>query len=133
MANIVIKIDLEALNSGVNQSVDDDYGEFACPLVTHDPESNADHKQYAINEFDYGQSKGDEKCGVCTFYNIKSEMMDCIEQGMEESFGLGYCTKLDFVCAADHWCKAFSEGGPMTDFEDMDDLEPIEGGSKDIF
>lgn len=133
MANIVIKIDLDALSSGVNQSVDDDYDEFACPLATHDDEVNSEHRQNAIDNYEYQLSTKDEKCGICKYYNIKSQMMDCIEQGMKDSFGVGYCTKLDFVCSADNVCSAYEAGGPMTDFENMDDLEPIEGGSKDIF
>jgi len=85
MANIVIKIDMEELSSGINQVVDDDYeDDFACPLVTHDKETNEDHKQYAMDEFSYGPSpknweKKPEKCGICEYYNIRSEMMDCIE------------------------------------------------------
>ena len=134
MVKVVINIDMDALSSGINQSVDDDFGdEFACPLVTHDQETNQEHKQYAVDEFDYGESKDEEKCGVCGHYNIKSEMIDCIEEGMKQSFGLGYCEKLDFVCAADHWCNAYMVGGPMTDFDDMNEFEPLEGGSKDIF
>ena len=55
MARIVINIDMEELASGINQVVDDDYEEdFACPLVTHDKETNEDHKQYAVDEFSYG-------------------------------------------------------------------------------
>lgn len=140
MAKIVINIDMDALTSGINQAVDDDYGneDFACPLVTHNEEINDEHRQYAIDEFKYGPSpenweKKPQKCGICEYYNIKSEMMECIEQGMKDSFGVGYCTKLDFVCAADNVCNAYEAGGPMTDYDDMDDLEPIEGGSKDIF
>jgi len=139
MANIVIKIDMEQLSSGINQVVDDDYEEdFACPLVTHDEETNEDHKQYAVDEFSYGPSpknweKKPEKCGICEYYNIRGEMMDCIEQGMGESDGVGYCTKLDFVCSAENTCNAYEAGGPMTDYDDIDEIEPLEGGSKDIF
>lgn len=134
MAKIVINIDMDALSDGINQAVDDDFGnEFACPLSTHNKEVNEDHKQYAADEHSYGESKNKEKCGVCEYYNIKSEMIDCIEEGMGESMGIGYCEKLDFVCSADNWCDAFEAGGPITDFDDINELEPIEGGSKDIF
>ena len=139
MARIVINIDMDALNNGINQVVDDDFDvEFACPVVTHDPELNEENKQNAIDQFSYGTSpdtweKKPEKCGICEYYNIKSEMMDCIEEGMGETFDVGYCTKLDFVCSAENTCNAYEAGGPMTDFDDMGELEPIEGGSKDIF
>ena len=143
MAKIVINIDMESLTSGINQVVDDDYedemeGEFACPLVTHDMETNAENRQYAVDEFSYGPSpknweKKPQKCGICEYYNIRQQMMECIEEGMGDSEGVGYCTKLDFVCSAENTCNAYEDGGPMTDYEDMDDNEPLEGGSKDIF
>jgi hypothetical protein len=143
MAKIVINIDMESLTSGINQVVDDDYedemeGEFACPLVTYDEEMNADNRQYAVDEFSYGPSeknweKKPQKCGICEYYNIRHEMMECIAEGMGDSEGVGYCTKLDFVCSEANVCNAYEEGGPMTDYEEMDDMEPIEGGSKDIF
>ena len=138
MAKIVINIDMDAINDGINQVVDDDFGDFACPLATHDEETNEDHKQEAIDQYSYGPSpktweKKPENCGICEYHNIKSEMMDCIEDGMGDSFGVGYCTKLDFVCSAENTCNAFESGGPMTDFDDMNELEPLEGGSKDIF
>jgi hypothetical protein len=51
MARIVINIDMEELASGINQVVDDDYEEdFACPLVTHDKETNEDHKHPQRND-----------------------------------------------------------------------------------
>ena len=143
MAKIVINIDMDELTSGINQIVDDeaDYemeGEFACPLVTYDEETNAENRQYAIDEFSYGPAtknweKKPEKCGLCEYYNIRSEMMGCIEQGMGESSDVGYCTKLDFVCAAENTCNAYEAGGPMTDYDDIEEMEPLEGGSKDIF
>jgi len=139
MAKIVINIDMDAITSGINQVVDDEYmEEFSCPLVTSDEDMNEDNKQYAIDEYAYGPSpknweKKPEKCGICEYYNIKSEMVDCIEQGMGDSIGLGYCTKLDFVCQSENTCNAYEAGGPMTDYDDMDELEPLECGSKDIF
>ena len=143
MAKIVINIDMDELTSGINQVADGDLdyeteGEFDCPLVTHDEDANAENRQYAVDEFSYGPSpanweKKPEKCGICEYYNIRSEMVGCIEDGMGESSGLGYCTKLDFVCSAENTCNAYEVGGPMTDYDDIDEMEPLEGGSRDIF
>jgi hypothetical protein len=46
---------------------------------------------------------------------------------------VGYCTKLDFTCAAENVCNEFEKGGPITDFDDVDIYEPLEGNEKDIF
>jgi len=138
MTKIVINIDMEELKGGVNQMVDDDQvEEFSCPLVTEDEEENSENKQYAIDEFSYGPSsknweKKPEKCGICKYYDIRSEMMGCIEDGMGDAEDLGYCSRLDFVCSYEMVCNAYASGGPVTDYEN-EDKSPIDGGSKDIF
>ena len=153
MAKIVINIDMDELTSGINQVVDDDITafefdeeeievqeEFMCPLSTQDPEKNAENREHAVQEYAYGHAvknweKKKQICGNCEYYNIRSNMLDCIEDGlgMEEGDEVGYCTKLDFTCAAENTCNAWEKGGPMTDMDDIDDLEPIEGNEKDIF
>tara|TARA_R110000772_G_scaffold51627_3_gene118402 strand:- start:1375 stop:1791 length:417 start_codon:yes stop_codon:yes gene_type:complete len=138
MAKIVINIDMEELQGGVNQMVDDDFNEeFTCPLVTEDKEENSANRQYAIDEFAYGTSsknweKKPEKCGICKYYDIRSEMIGCIEDGMGDADGVGYCMKFDFVCSGDNVCNAYEAGGPVTDYK-HEDKSPIKGGSKDIF
>jgi len=138
MAKIVINIDMEQLKSGVNQMVDDDQvEEFSCPLVTEDKEENSENKQNAIDDFAYGNSvsnmgKDTEKCGICNYYDIRSEMVGCIEDGMGDADGLGYCSKLEFVCSCENVCNEYESGGPITDYEN-EDKSPIDGGSKDIF
>ena len=148
MTKIIINIDMEDLTSGINQMVDEDAMEdemgededFSCPLSTQDEELNAENRQSAIDEFSYGPAVGSwEKkkasCGVCEYYNIRAEMMSCVLDGLEidEHAEVGYCTKLDFTCAADNMCNAYEKGGPMTDYEDMDENKPLEGNSRDIF
>ena len=141
MAKIVINIDMDELRSGINQVVDDDMyeaeEEFVCPLSTQDADLNDKNREYAIQEYGYGPSKGGrtkEMCGTCGYYNIRSKMLDCIENGigMNEGDEVGYCTNLNFICMAENVCNAWEEGGPMTDFDDIDELEPLEGNEKDI-
>ena len=138
MTKIVINIDMEQLKSGVNQMVDDDQVEdFTCPIVTSDKDENSENKQIAIDEFSYGKptsktGKKTEECGICEYYDIRSEMIGCIEDGMGDAEGLGYCSKLEFVCSYDKVCNAYEAGGPITDYEN-EDKSPIDGGSKDIF
>ena len=153
MAKIVINIDMDELKSGINQSVDDDVTSFefeeedmeveevfVCPMSTQDPELNAENRENAIQEYAYGHSvknweKKKQICGNCEYYSIRSNMMQCIQDGlgMEEDDEVGYCTKLDFTCMAENTCNAWEAGGPMTDFSDIDEYEPIEGGERDIF
>jgi starvation-inducible DNA-binding protein len=67
-------------------------------------------------------------CGNCVFFDIRSKTMDCIESGIAEGGSgdqsawdaidqaeLGYCTALDFKCAASRTCNAWAVGGPVTD------------------
>ena len=149
MAKIVINIDMDELTSGINQVVDDEAtmfeiedeeSIFVCPLSTQDVELNAKNREEAVQEHSYGHSvknweKKKEICGTCEYYNIRSEMLDCISSGLdfEEGDEVGYCEKLDFTCEAENVCNAWEKGGPISDFDDMDDLEPVEGNEKDIF
>jgi hypothetical protein len=142
MAKIVINIDMDELTSGINQVVDDDMyeveEEFVCPLSTQDSDVNAENREHAVQEYEYGPSKGGrtkEICGTCEYYSIRANMLDCIENGLgiEDGAQVGYCTKLDFTCMAENVCNLWAKGGPMTDFDDVDDLEPIEGNERDIF
>ncbi len=67
-------------------------------------------------------------CGNCVFFDRRSKTLDCIETGIaeggsgdESAWGaidqaeLGYCTALDFKCAASRTCNAWAAGGPVTD------------------
>jgi starvation-inducible DNA-binding protein len=67
-------------------------------------------------------------CGNCIFFDRRSKTLDCIESGIAEGGSgdesawdaidqaeLGYCTALDFKCAASRTCNAWAVGGPVTD------------------
>lgn len=67
-------------------------------------------------------------CGNCVFFDRRSKTLECIETGIAEggsgddsAWGaidqaeLGYCTALDFKCAASRTCNAWAAGGPVTD------------------
>jgi hypothetical protein len=67
-------------------------------------------------------------CGNCVFFDIRPKTMDCIESGIAEGGSgdqsawdaiaqaeLGYCTALDFKCAASRTCNAWAVGGPVTE------------------
>ena len=142
MTKIVINIDMDELKSGINQIADSGLPEeeFTCPAATDDPELNAENRERAIQEYSYGPSEKNLKknrriCGTCKYYNMRSDMMECIKDGtdMEGSGETGYCENLDFTCAAENVCSEWGKGGPVTDFGDINTLEPIKGNEKDIF
>ena len=150
---VVIEIDPKDLASGINQVVsseetaivelDDEMedememeDDDACPPATQDEELNAENREYAVEEYSYGMSvpgweKKNAKCGICEYYNVKSFMRECIEEGLGLEGDVGYCERLAFVCSAENICNAYEPGGPIMDEYNED--EPIEGGSKDLF
>ena len=67
-------------------------------------------------------------CGNCVFFDRRPKTLDCIETGIAEGGSgeqsawdaidqaeLGYCTALDFKCAASRTCNAWAAGGPVTE------------------
>jgi len=67
-------------------------------------------------------------CGNCVFFDRRPKTLDCIESGIAEGGSgdqsawdaidqaeLGYCTALDFKCAASRTCNAWAVGGPITE------------------
>jgi hypothetical protein len=74
-------------------------------------------EEQAIDAADYrdpadgGAFRVSEVCGNCKAYNQTEDMLECIG---DESGDLGYCQIYKFVCAADHTCDDWVEGGPMT-------------------
>jgi hypothetical protein len=75
-------------------------------------------------------------CGNCVFFDRRPKTLDCIETGLAEGGSgeqsawdsidqaeLGYCTALDFKCAASRTCNAWAAGGPIT--EDVKKEEPV--------
>jgi hypothetical protein len=70
-------------------------------------------------------------CGNCVFFDRRPKTLDCIESGIAEGGSgeqsawdaidqaeLGYCTSLDFKCAASRTCNAWAAGGPITEDSD---------------
>ena len=66
-------------------------------------------------------------CGNCVFFDRRPKTLECIETGIadggsgdDSAWGaidqaeLGYCTALDFKCAASRTCNAWAAGGPIT-------------------
>ena len=67
-------------------------------------------------------------CGNCVFFDRRPKTLDCIEEGLAsggsgdesawdaiDQAELGYCTALDFKCAASRTCNAWAVGGPITE------------------
>ena len=67
-------------------------------------------------------------CGNCIFFDRREKTLECIEEGIatggsgdDSAWGaidqaeLGYCTALDFKCAASRTCNAWAVGGPLVD------------------
>jgi len=142
MVKIVINIDMDELTSGINQVVDDDMyevdmeEEFTCPLSTQDSKINDENREAAVQDQDYGAAEGDKNvCGICANYDIRASVLDCIDNGigMKKNVPVGYCIELDFTCMADNVCNLWKKGGPITDFDNINTFEPIEGNERDIF
>jgi hypothetical protein len=79
-------------------------------------------------------------CGNCVFFDRRPKTLDCIETGIAEGGSgeqsawdaidqaeLGYCTALDFKCAASRTCNAWAAGGPIT--EDVEKEEAVTAAS----
>jgi hypothetical protein len=67
-------------------------------------------------------------CGNCVFFDRRPKTLDCIETGIAsggsgdesawdaiDQAELGYCTALDFKCAASRTCNAWAAGGPIVE------------------
>lgn len=118
-----------------------------CPVATQNIGVNLYNRQNAIRVAMYGpldiknpgdywekiadkwnvpveEAKG-EICGNCAAFNIKKEMLSCIQSGIGgkvedaldviEAGDLGYCEFFDFKCNANRTCSAHVDGGPLTD------------------
>jgi starvation-inducible DNA-binding protein len=82
-------------------------------------------------------------CGNCVFFDRRPKTLDCIETGIAEGGSgeqsawdaidqaeLGYCTALDFKCAASRTCNAWAAGGPVTEDVKKDAPVTATAGSK---
>jgi hypothetical protein len=82
-------------------------------------------------------------CGNCVFFDRRPKTLDCIETGLAEGGSgeqsawdsidqadLGYCTALDFKCAASRTCNAWAAGGPITEDVDKNKSVTATAGSK---
>jgi len=82
-------------------------------------------------------------CGNCVFFDRRPKTLDCIETGLAEGGSgeqsawdsidqaeLGYCTALDFKCAASRTCNAWAAGGPITEDVQKDESVTATAGSK---
>jgi starvation-inducible DNA-binding protein len=82
-------------------------------------------------------------CGNCVFFDRRPKTLDCIETGLAEGGSgeqsawdsidqaeLGYCTALDFKCAASRTCNAWAAGGPITEDVQKEESVTATAGSK---
>ena len=116
-----------------------------CPPATQNIEINLQNRQIAIEKAMYGpldiKNPGDywkkiaqkwevdeetargEVCGNCAAFNITSNMLECISEGIGgndawdviEAGDLGYCEFFKFKCNSNRSCLAHVDGGPITD------------------
>lgn len=111
----------------VDQMNHDDDSGMTCPMATQDAEVNEENRETAIEEADYRDPSSDggfvlsKVCGNCGAYDQTEEMLECIG---DESGDTGYCQIYRFVCASDHTCDKWIDGGPIT--------APVEGSEHDI-
>lgn len=83
------------------------------------------------------------RCGTCVFFDRRPKTLDCIETGLSEGGSgdqsawdsidqaeLGYCTALDFKCAASRTCNAWAVGGPITEDVQKEESVTATAGSK---
>ena len=69
---IEIKISPDGLDlpKEIQDGIPVDKMQDACPIATQDPMINAENKQVAIDDFNYGPSTNPEEACDCTAYNI---------------------------------------------------------------
>jgi hypothetical protein len=126
------------------------FNNASCPVATQDIGVNLANRQKAIDTANYGPlnpalpnrtfwlAKADmwntdvatvkqSRCGNCSFFNMKTSILDCIDSGLAaggatgdewDSIGggqLGYCEAFDFKCKSTRSCDAWVAGGPITD------------------
>ena len=138
-----------------------------CPEATQDIATNLANRQNAIDTANYGPLNPNEtneeywtakadmfqgdvetakkaRCGNCSFFDTRQNMLDCIATGIGTEPGtdpydvidagqLGYCEAFDFKCAASRTCDAWVAGGPITDeTETRIDPRPFERKDKFI-
>jgi hypothetical protein len=92
-------------------------------------ESNAEFWQDKADRWKTSPEEAKKSvCGNCVFFDRRPKTLDCIETGLAEGGSgeqsawdsidqaeLGYCTALDFKCAASRTCNAWAVGGPITE------------------
>jgi hypothetical protein len=98
------------------------------PLNPNEP--NEDFWEDKADRWDIVNTEDAKKsiCGNCVFFDRRPKTLDCIEAGLAEGGSgeesawdaidqaeLGYCTALDFKCAASRTCNAWAAGGPITE------------------
>jgi hypothetical protein len=98
------------------------------PLNPNEP--NEDFWEDKADRWDILNTEDAKKsiCGNCVFFDRRPKTLDCIEAGIAEGGSgeesawdaidqaeLGYCTALDFKCAASRTCNAWAAGGPITE------------------
>lgn len=88
----------------------------SCPLPTQDEELNAENEEVAVEEANYGGPPlgSNEACGNCAAFNQTDEILECL--GLDDDVvepPIGYCQVHKFVSAAENFCDAWAEGGPM--------------------
>jgi hypothetical protein len=98
------------------------------PLNPNEP--NEDFWEDKADRWDIVNTEDAKKsiCGNCVFFDRRPKTLDCIEAGIAEGGSgeesawdaidqaeLGYCTALDFKCAASRTCNAWAAGGPITE------------------
>jgi hypothetical protein len=105
-------------------------------------EANTDFWQDKADRWNIESSEArGSVCGNCVFFDRRPKTLDCIETGLSdggsgeqsawdsiEQAELGYCTALDFKCAASRTCNAWAAGGPIT--EDVEKEETVTAASQ---
>ncbi len=96
----------------------------SCPVPTKNLKMNAQNKAIAKEQYQYQLAQGENQCGNCRFFDVRSGVRDCIRDGLaaqgidltsEELAQRGYCRALDFTCGSSKWCNQYVEGGPIQD------------------
>jgi len=121
------------------------YKMAGCPPATSNIELNLKNRQNAIDTAMYGPmdiknpgtywkdiadmwgvdeatAKG-ETCNNCAAFDIRKDMLNCIEQGIGtadaqdvvELADLGFCNVFHFKCNGNRSCSAHIDGGPIKD------------------
>jgi len=132
-----IKIEINVDDIIPDEGFEPEDMEFVCPVSTEDSKVNDENRQSAMENYAYGPATGtwenkNSRCGTCEYFDIRSKMIACMDEGIGYKDGMGYCSELNFSCDKMNVCNLWELGVPMSDSADSEMNPDDDGNQRDI-